>query len=48
MLGVDLHTSLPIFFDPFVINNQRTSHDIAIVSSTGGGKSFTMKKMIIN
>ena len=48
MLGVDLHTSLPIFFDPFVINNQRTSHNIAIVSSTGGGKSFTMKKMIIN
>ena len=48
MLGIDLHTSLPIFFDPFVINNQRTSHNLAIVSSTGGGKSFTMKKMIIN
>lgn len=48
MLGVDLHTSLPIFFDPFVINNQRTSHNIAIVSSTGGGKSFTMKKIIVN
>ena len=48
MLGVDLHTSLPIFFDPFILNNQRTSHNIAIVSSTGGGKSFTMKKMIIN
>ena len=48
MLGIDLHTSLPMFYDPFVINNQRTSHNIAIVSSTGGGKSFTMKKMIIN
>lgn len=48
MLGVDLHTSLPIFFDPFTLNNQRTSHNLAIVSSTGGGKSFTMKKMIIN
>ena len=48
MLGVDLHTSLPIFFDPFVLNNQRTSHNLAIISSTGGGKSFTMKKMIIN
>ena len=48
MLGVDLHTSLPIFFDPFTLDNQRTSHNIAIVSSTGGGKSFTMKKMIIN
>ena len=48
MLGVDLHTSLPIFFDPFVLNNHRTSHNMAIISSTGGGKSFTMKKMIIN
>lgn len=48
MLGVDLHTSLPMFYDPFVLNNQRTSHNLAIISSTGGGKSFTMKKIIIN
>ncbi len=48
MMGIDIHTSLPIFFDPFVLNNSRTSHNMAIVSSTGGGKSFTMKKMIIN
>ena len=48
MLGVDIHTSLPIFFDPFVLNNKRTSHNIAIISSTGGGKSFTMKKLIAN
>ena len=48
MLGIDIHTSLPVFFDPFVITNKRTSHNLAIVSSTGGGKSFTMKKMIVN
>lgn len=48
MFGVDIHTSLPIFFDPFVLNNARTSHNMAIISSTGGGKSFTMKKMIVN
>lgn len=48
MLGVDIHTSLPTFFDPYVINNSRTSHNMAIVSSTGGGKSFTMKKLIVN
>ena len=48
MLGVDIYTSLPIFFDPFVLNNKRTSHNIAIVSSTGGGKSFSMKKIIAN
>jgi len=48
MLGVDIHTLLPVFFDPFVLTNKRTSHNLAIVSSTGGGKSFTMKKMIVN
>ena len=48
MMGIDIHTSLPIFFDPYTINNYRTSHNQAIISSTGGGKSFTIKKMIIN
>lgn len=48
MFGVDIHTSLPIYFNPFVLDNSRTSHNMAIISSTGGGKSFTIKKMIIN
>lgn len=48
LLGCDLHTDLPVFFDNYFLNNSRTSHNIAIVSSTGGGKSFTMKKMIVN
>ena len=48
LLGSDLHTDLPVFFDNYFLNNSRTSHNIAIVSSTGGGKSFTMKKMIVN
>ena len=48
MLGVDIHTSLPIFYDPFVITNTRPSHNMSIIASTGGGKSFTMKKIIIN
>ncbi|MBQ7790412.1 MAG: DUF87 domain-containing protein [Bacilli bacterium] len=48
MLGVDIHTSLPIFYDIFTLNNSRTSHNMAIISSTGGGKSYTMKKMIVN
>ncbi len=48
LLGTDLHTDLPVFFDNYFLNNSRTSHNIAIVSSTGGGKSFTMKKMIVN
>ena len=48
MFGVDIHTSLPIFYDPYVVTNSRTSHNMAIISSTGGGKSYTMKKMIVN
>ncbi|MEG1146647.1 MAG: DUF87 domain-containing protein [Malacoplasma sp.] len=48
MFGVDIHTSLPIFFDPFILTSSRTSHNMAIISSTGGGKSYTMKKMLIN
>ncbi len=49
MLGVDIHTSLPIFFDPFYLNKKtRTSHNIAVVASTGGGKSYTMKKILVN
>ena len=48
MFGVDINTALPIFYDQFILNNSRTSHNMAIISSTGGGKSFTMKKMIVN
>ena len=48
MFGVDINTALPIFYDQFTLNNSRTSHNMAIISSTGGGKSFTMKKMIVN
>ena len=49
LLGHDIHTDLPIFFNPFYLNKKsRTSHNIAIVSTTGGGKSFTIKKILVN
>ncbi len=49
LLGEDVHTGLPTFFDPFVLNSgSRTSHNIAIVGTTGAGKSFTMKKLLID
>ncbi len=48
MLGVDIHTSLPIYFDMFKLTNTRTSHNLAIISSSGGGKSYSIKKAIIN
>jgi len=49
LLGEDTYTGLPIFFDMFYLNKKsRTSHNIAIVASTGGGKSYAMKKLIVN
>ena len=48
MLGSDIHTALPIIFDIFHKDATRPSNNLAIIASTGGGKSFTLKKMIIN
>jgi len=48
MMGIDIHTALPVFFDMFHLDSSRTSHNISIVASTGGGKSFTLKKIITN
>lgn len=48
MLGTDIHTALPIIFDLFYKDKSRISNNLAIIASTGGGKSFTLKKMIIN
>ena len=48
MLGTDIHTALPTIFDLFHKNKTRPSSNLAIIASTGGGKSFTLKKMIIN
>lgn len=49
LLGEDVHTGLPVFYSPFVLNDStRTSHNIAIVGTTGAGKSYTMKKLLID
>ena len=48
MMGLDIHTALPVYFDMFKLTSDRTSHNISLVASTGGGKSFTLKKLIIN
>ena len=48
MLGIDIHTALPTIFDMFHKDVIRPSSNLAIIASTGGGKSFTLKKMIIN
>ena len=48
MIGTDIHTALPIIFDIYHKDATRPSSNLAIIASTGGGKSFTLKKMIIN
>ena len=48
MLGTDIHTALPVIFDIFHKDATRPSSNLALIASTGGGKSFTLKKMIIN
>lgn len=48
MIGTDIHTALPTIFDIFHKDATRPSHNLAVIASTGGGKSFTLKKMIIN
>lgn len=48
MMGVDTHTALPVFFDIFQKSSDRPSHNMSIIASTGGGKSFTLKKIITN
>ena len=48
MLGADIHTALPTIFDIFHKDATRQSSNLAVIASTGGGKSFTLKKMIIN
>ena len=47
MLGADIHTALPTIFDIFHKDATRPSSNLAVIASTGGGKSFTVKKMII-
>ena len=46
--GIDTHTLLPIIFDLFYKDSSRPSSNLAIISSTGGGKSFALKKLIVN
>ena len=48
VLGQDIHTGLPIIYDMFHKDPTRPSSNLAIIASTGGGKSFTLKKLIVN
>ncbi len=48
LIGEDAGYGLPTYFDPFYLNNERTSHNISIVGSTGCGKSYLIKLLVCN
>lgn len=49
LIGEDSHYKLPIFWDIFYKDKEkRTSFNVAVVGTTGSGKSFLLKKMILN
>lgn len=49
LIGEDSHYGLPIMWDIFYKDNEkRTSFNVAVVGTTGSGKSFLLKKIILN
>ena len=49
LIGEDARYGLPILWDIFYKDKEkRTSFNVAVVGTTGSGKSFLLKKMIIN
>ena len=48
LIGEDSAYGLPIFFDPFYLNKNRTSHNIGVIGTSGSGKSYLLKLMITN
>lgn len=49
LIGEDVMYKLPIFWDIFYSDKQkRTSYNLSVVGSTGAGKSFFLKKLIVN
>ena len=47
-LGYDVVSGLPIYYDPFFLSQTRINNNIALIGSSGSGKSFTLKKLLIN
>lgn len=48
LIGEDSAYGLPIFFDPFYLSKNRTSHNIGVIGTSGSGKSYLLKLMITN
>ena len=48
LIGEDSAYGLPIFFDPFYLSKNRTSHNIGVIGTSGSGKSYFLKLMVTN
>ena len=48
LIGEDSAYGLPIFFDPFYLNKNRTSHNIGVIGTSGSGKSYLLKLLATN
>lgn len=47
-LGYNTISGLPMYFDPFFLSQTRMNHNISVIGSSGSGKSFAIKKLLIN
>ena len=48
LIGEDSAYGLPIFFDPFHLTKNRTSHNMGVIGTSGSGKSYLLKLLAIN
>ena len=48
LLGEDSAYGLPNFFDPYYLSKNRTNHNVSVIGTSGSGKSYLLKLMIIN
>ena len=48
LIGEDSAYGLPIFYDPFYLSKDRTSHNIGVIGTSGSGKSYFLKLLITN
>ena len=48
LIGEDSNYGLPTFFDEFTLNKKRTGHNISVIGTTGSGKSYLLKLLIVN
>ena len=48
LFGEDSSYGLPSFVDQFVLSKSRTGHNMSVIGTTGSGKSYLLKHIIVN